>query len=224
MEEQRFFQNALADFTYEAACGGAIRHLADLGYTVSQIAERLDFPVPYERVRSAVWRRLTDTGVILLEEPGSDRRKERAVYVREYDKFGKASFRRVVEDAAGGTGSREPAAIGEGWREHRIGVGSQSSEELANILYAGTEANGREASYVSCDFGLTEAKAPEEYKRLLEVLEERQRDYVAGLPWEERRVYHRLDPRMTQMLLRTFGRDCWHGACYFLKTCERILF
>lgn len=224
MEEKSFFQSALADFTYETACGGAIRHLTDLGYTVRQIAEQLDFPLPYERVRRAVWQRLTDTEVILLEEPGSGRHKGRAVYVREYDEFGRASFRRTAEDAAGGSGSRGSAASAGGWKERHICGGGSAPEELAYVLHAGTKANGREAAYVSCDFGLTAAKAPEEYKRLLEALEGRQREYVEGLPWEKRRVFHRLDPRMTEILLRLFGKDCWHGACYFLKTYERIVF
>lgn len=249
MEEKRFFQDALAGFTYEAACGGAIRHLADLGYTVRQIAGQLDYPVPYEKVRRAVWQRLVDTEVILLEEPGSAPHRERAVYVREYDQFGRASFRRVAEDGPGGFRGGKTAAPGnhgkealpgsrpEGiagamsrggksgeWKEGRIGGGPLSAGEPANTLYARTEVNGKDASYVSCDFGLTAEKAPEVFRRLLEALEERQRDYVEGLPWEKRRVYHRLDPRMTQILLRLYGRDCWHGACYFLNTRERILF
>ena len=48
MSEQDFFKSALADFTFEAASGGAIRHLADLGYTVKQITEQLSFPTPCE--------------------------------------------------------------------------------------------------------------------------------------------------------------------------------
>ena len=71
MGENRYFQKALADFVHEAAYGGAVRHLADRGYTAKQITDRLDFPAPYEKVRQAVWEHLADTGVILLEEPGS---------------------------------------------------------------------------------------------------------------------------------------------------------
>ena len=49
MAEQEYFKNALSDFTYEAASGGAIRHLADLGYTVKQICEQLSFPTAISR-------------------------------------------------------------------------------------------------------------------------------------------------------------------------------
>lgn len=41
MEEQKYFKQAISNFTYEAACGGAIRHLADLGYSVRKIMEQL---------------------------------------------------------------------------------------------------------------------------------------------------------------------------------------
>lgn len=95
MGENRYFQKALADFVHEAAYGGAVRHLADRGYTAKQITDRLDFPAPYEKVRQAVWEHLADTGVILLEEPGSGRQKEKASYVKEYDRHGKPTFRRV---------------------------------------------------------------------------------------------------------------------------------
>ena len=57
MAEQEYFKSALSDFTYEAASGGAIRHLADLGYTVKQISGQLSFPTPFARVQKTVWQR-----------------------------------------------------------------------------------------------------------------------------------------------------------------------
>ena len=71
MSEKKYFKNALSDFTFEAASGAAIRHLADLGYTVKQITERLTYPTSYERVQKVVWEHLVNTGVLLLKEPGS---------------------------------------------------------------------------------------------------------------------------------------------------------
>ena len=49
--ENRYFREALADFVQETAYGGAVRHLADRGYTVAQIMERLEYPAPCEKVR-----------------------------------------------------------------------------------------------------------------------------------------------------------------------------
>lgn len=233
MQEQDFFRNALADFTHEAANGGAIRHLADLGYTVRQIAAQLDFPALYERVQKETWERLVDTGVILLQEPGSGRRRKRAVYVREYDKYGKASFRRVSEGEREDGGSDIPARQGrkkgeEGaadicWKERAFDRGKACSlRELAGLLDSGIAANGKECVYMSCDFGLTAGREPEKYQALLDILEERQREYVSGLPWERRRVYHKLDFRMKEILIRLYGTGYYHGRCYFLKTEEII--
>lgn len=92
--EQTHFQKALSDFVFDMASGGAICHLTDLGCTVKQIQEKLAYPTPYERVQQAVWKHLLDTGVIALEEQETAR--EKVEYVREYDSYGKASFRRVT--------------------------------------------------------------------------------------------------------------------------------
>ncbi len=92
--EQRYFQSALSDFVYDMASGGAICHLTDLGYTVKRIQESLDYPTPYERIQKTVWKHLLDTGVIAPKEQEDVR--EKVEYVREYDRYGKPSFRRVT--------------------------------------------------------------------------------------------------------------------------------
>lgn len=253
MEENRYFQEALAGFTHEAASGGAIRHLADRGYTVGQIVERLDFPTPVERVRREVWERLLDTGAILREEPGAGVRKEKASYVREYDRYGKVTFRRVVESE----GNPADLAV-ERWTEREavyrtpdavrqrdpsqrrlsedygnvckmadsgetkdVSAGGISVEELMELLKAKTKENGQELSYASWDFGLTAGAHPRRYQEMLTALGPA-RDYVEGLPWERRRMYHRLDARMTQALSLLAGAGLYHGECFFLKTKEKI--
>ncbi len=170
------FRKALSDFSFDVASGGAIRHLTDLGLTVKQIQERLDFPTPYERIQKAVWERLVDTGVILLEEPGRERTREKARYVREYDSYGKVSFRRVVE---------------------------QEPEEETNV------------SFLTCEFGAVRQGDPEKFRKILAVLEKRQAEYLDGLPWERRKVWHRADERMLeiQRRLRDAGLD--GEVCYY---------
>lgn len=253
MEENRYFQEALAGFTHEAASGGAIRHLADRGYTVGEIAERLDFPTPVERVRREVWERLLDTGVILREEPGKSVRKEKASYVREYDRYGKITFRRVVEsegnpadltvdcwaereavyrvpDAAWqGDPSqrrhpenyRNVCKTGDSGEAKAVSTGGISVEELMELLKAKTKENGQEFSYTSWDFGLTAGAHPRRYQEMLKALGAH-REYVEGLPWERRRMYHRLDARMTQILSLLAGAGLYHGECFFLKTKEKF--
>lgn len=220
MEENDFFRKALADFTCEAASGGAIRHLADRGYTVKQIKEKLDFPTSCHRVQKAVWQHFIDTGVILQEKPGGSRKKK-AVYVREYDKYGKATFRRITDTSD----FPEDIARHREWKERHISGGEGTApEKLAELLYSGIQENGEEFSYMSCEFGLMAYRSPSEYHMLLEALEERQKEYITGLPWERKKVYHRLDPRMREILVRLYGTGHYHGECYFVKTGERMDF
>ena len=228
MQEQSYFQKALADFTQEAASGGAIRHLADMGYTVKQIMERLDFPTPYERVQKAVWERLLCTGVILRKEPGSGgpfSRKgdfspedgisgKKAVYVREYDRYGKASFRRVQEE------EEEEKLIA--WKNDYPEAGADAPARFLALVLEKRRENGESASYMSCDFGLTAYRNPEIFQEQLGALQERQREYLLGLPWERRRVYHKLDSRMTEILGRLLEAGAYEGECLFTETKDRL--
>lgn len=223
MSEQSFFHNALGNFTFEVASGGAIRHLTDLGYTVKQIYERLDFPTPMERIQSQVWERLLETGVILTDEPGSIRR-ETADYVREYDRYGKASFRRVARSSAA------PTVVN--WQEHNILCPSRPDPDalsrLRSFLVKLIGKNGEDNSYAACPFGPFAGRDPEACQALLGMLDTDQREYVEGLLWEaappSRPVYHRLNPRMLEIVLRLYSRDSWQGDCCFTGTRERVHF
>ncbi len=96
-------------------------------------------------------------------------------------------------------------------------------EELARALHRGIEAGGRERAYVSCDFGLFDRTAGG-YEKLLEALDERQREYLTGLLWAGKRVYHRLDKRMEEIVLRLYGTGDYHGKCYLLDIRETVTF
>lgn len=210
MPEQSYFQNALSDFTHEAASGGAIRHLTDLGYTTKQIMERLDFPTPLARVQKEAWQRLIDTNVILLEEPGSVKR-EKTAYVREYDKFGRASFRKVVEQDEG----KEDKIS---WR--RQSLSGKTQDKVSEFIREKIAVNGEGFSYVACDFGLINKQEPERFHRILQNLDEELREYIEGLPWERQRVYHRLNGRMTKIWMSLKENEGCFGECFFLTTKE----
>lgn len=211
MGENRYFQKALSDFTYETASGGAIRHLADSGYTVRQIAEGLDFPTPYERVQKTVWEHLLGQKTILLEKPGSGEGKEAVHYVREYDRYGKASFRRVVV--------REDGESVADWTVHTLGE-RKTAEAFAALLQDKLNANNEEYAYTSLDFGIMLRKNPAQYEAMCSVLDDRQQEYVAGLPWKAQRVYHKLDPHGRNILEQLYGAGQYQGECFFLKTRE----
>lgn len=216
MSKQDYFNNAISNFTFEVASGGAIRHLADLGYTVKQIKERLDFPTPYEKVQKAVWEHLLDKGILLVEEPGSGRRREQVTYVRDYDQYGKPSFRRVVHSS--GDAAQEGGIC---WREAAFSQGA--GESLAACLWKKCEQGGGDASYVSCDFGLRSKREPELFMESLQPLNEQQRDYILGLPWERKMVYHRLDQRMREIVVKLYESGGYQGSCYFMKTQEKLI-
>ncbi|WP_036948537.1 hypothetical protein [Pseudobutyrivibrio ruminis] len=88
------FNKALSNFINDAAAGGAVRHLADLGYSISQIADNLDYPIPREKIAGYMWEHFVNTGKICLEEPKQT--QDIASFVKEQDSFGRISFRRVV--------------------------------------------------------------------------------------------------------------------------------
>lgn len=212
MPEQSFFHNALTNYTNEVANGGAIRHLTDMGYSVRQMMEQLDFPAPFERVQKEMWNRLLETEVILIDEPGNTK-KEKASYVREYNEYGKASFRRVVEPQKTGVSIK--------WKEIHT---EREQESFLDMLQEKIAANGEDNSYISCDFGLVEHRESKRFQELLQKLDEAQREYLQDLPWIDQRVYHRLDARMKSILMRLIKNDSYSGECFFLKTEEKIYF
>lgn len=213
MSEQSYFQNALSNFAGEVANGGAIRHLTDLGYTVKQISKELSFPAPVEQIRPQVWKRLLDTEVILTAEPGSSVR-EKSEFVREYDKYGKASFRKVTAPKTDQTAIR--------WKEKEMIF--ESKEKLRIFLEKKVAENKEDRSYAACDFGIWQKEEPERFQDLLLFLDKIHREYVEGLPWEKKRVYHKLNPRMREILLQLSAKGLLQGDCYFMETGERIRF
>ena len=204
--EQSYFKSALSDYVYEAAGGGAVRHLADAGYTVAQIMERLDYPVPFARVQKTVWEHFLDKKILLAEEPGSGKQAERACFVKEYGKYGRVRFRRV----SAGDGKEEIIC----WDVHVYK--KETDGALAPYLKEKCGENGEEASYVSCAFALCD-------RALLQCLDGRQREYIEGLPWERKTVWHRLDARMRGIAVNLYEHGGYQADCYFINRKEKVL-
>lgn len=212
MSEQDFFRNALSDFTYEAASGGAIRHLTDLGYTVKQISGKLTYPTPYARVQRAVWQQLLDTRVVLTEEPGSGKARGKTEYAVERDKYGRTSYRLLTVQG------KDAGSIH--WKE-RI-YSRETDGCLAEYLAGMCDRNEGEGSYISCNFGLWSRTEPERLAAAMQILNERQREYISGLPWENKVCYHRLDQRMREITVKLYETGYYQGIGYFLQTAEKI--
>lgn len=209
MGTQKFFEQALANFTFETACGGAIRHLADNGYTVKQISEKIDYPASCEQIQTAVFEHFCDSGVLLLKEPEYDAVGEKPEFIREYDSYGKASFRKAVP---------APGKIRKkiNWKESSMNFGS--AELFSRFLEQKILENGVENAYLSCDFGLW----PGEKLASLPFLDSRQKDYIQGIPWPPSRIYHRLNGTMTAIVKEMYSNLEYSGVLLFLKTAEKV--
>lgn len=209
---ENYFRDALHNFIFEEAGGGAIRHLADRGYTARQIADTLSFPMSYEAVREAYTKYLLENHILLKERPDKCRKQEKVEYVREYDKYGKPSFRKVVIPET--AGQKEVQRQKESpVQEVRIDVdfGVSKWEEMGFeeflLLYRSGKRNirlGQETElaesekniYISCDFG------PDKAGDTLQALEKTQQEYIQGICWTRRTMYHLLNKRMFRIAIR----------------------
>ncbi len=215
----KYFQNALSDFVFETACGGAIRHLADSGYTARQITDNLSYPVPYERVREAVTKHFLDSGVLLEMPPSQQRKAERFEYVQEHNEYGKPSFRRVQV-------KEEKSSSPESWREihfARQENPAETEKAFMELLGRIAEENGDHA-YVSCGFvrslvlgnpGLSSAGCHPG-------LNSRQQEYLQGIVWGHKTMCHRLDGRMREILMAVYGDGMFAGEIYACRTGQII--
>lgn len=206
MEERRkkepdYFGEALADFAHDMASGGAIRHMVNLGYSVDEIKRRLDFPTSRERVRRTVDEYLRGCKILLEELP-------------------------VAEEDLKTETLRRP-----------------SPSELTRRVRDLIDRNGEENSYVSCPYGLLffdrksalaraglryegaagmDREQKDRIESLLSCLTGREREYLLGIPWERKIMYHRLNGRMTEISLELALHSEVEQSFYFLKTGEKI--
>lgn len=179
-EKSKYFQEALGDFVHDAASGGAIRHLLDLGYTTDGILRQLDFPTPRARVEKTVYRYFLEQGILLEELPVSAKRMKTI----------------VLTDT---TGARLTACLRE-----RI------------------DCNGEEASYVACPYGMIRRDREVRLDKMFACLTSREREYLLGIPWQSKMMYHRLNSRMLEISVCLAVNSGVGQKFYFLKS-EEIL-
>lgn len=212
MAENEYFKQALSSFAMDMASGGAIKHLTNQGYTVQQIVNKLDFPTPYEKVQELVWKQMIENGCLLLEEPGNGTEHEKVDYIQETDSLGRKSFRKVVVSCENDTRIH--------WKEWNYTWKSEDS--FRAFLDERCVKNGEQDSYVRCDFGLRKYRDPKGYERTIQKLTAQQKEYILGLPWELRSVYHQLNLRMREIVATLYAAGEFHGCLYFRKTREKI--
>ena len=176
---------------FETACGASIRYMVERGCTTRQIVEQLDYPMSFERVARAVTDYLLEQGILRREPPKAEENKETYTYVQEQGKFGKISYRKVIQ--------AKEEDLPKDWKK-----------EAAEDFLAEKKKADREV-YVPCDFGL-----PEEISKLQpSVLNERQQEFLSGICWEKRRMYYRLDSRMEEIIRKLWENDQYSGWVYW---------
>lgn len=155
------FNQAINNFTMDFASGGAIRHLAKLGYTVKEIADKLTYPAPISVIKETVWKYYLNEGIIRLEWKPLQKDGqfiENVEFVKDTDNYGRTSFRRVV-----------------------------------------TKIPADNIQYIACDFGKELYIDENAFMRRLSPLNEKDREYILGLPWPLSTVYHIVDDRMKRI-------------------------
>lgn len=168
--KNKYFEQALSDFTFDVSCGAAIRHLVDLEYSVKQIMHNISYSPPQAKVEKAVYRYMMESGVLTYVLPKD---------IKEYI---------TIQNMC------EPGLVNGHIREM----------DLRNCITEKRIHFGRQDSYVSCPFGIW---SEEETDRRLACLDTKERDYIQGIPWEHRILYHRLTGRMEEI-----GIKLWLGG------------
>ena len=242
MSGTNYFQNALSGFTTEVACGGAVRHLTDIGYTLDQMVDRLDYPASRAKVQRIMMEYLYESRVLLREEPSEELFAPQEQFVEEQNAYGRRSLRkvRVDFDSQNKTlttsdltrlSQREKAARSHNFLWKESVYDSRRDGKLTELLHRKCEKNGETYSYISCPFGKTrddrnsqneQDTAGTAAEEKISCLNGRQREYLQGIRWEQPVLYHRLNRRMIEIVSKLYEAGAYGGVCYFLSGQEKI--
>lgn len=251
MSGTSYFQNALSNFVTDAACGGAVRHLTDSGYTLDQIVGRLDYPASRAKVQRIMMAYLYESRVLLRDEPSEALFALQEQFVQEQDAYGRRTMRKVSVNYKSQNSltyvpeltklsrlEKEPQTQEFSWKELRYNP--RRDGKLTELLYQKCEKYGETFSYVSCSFGRNtvdpysqcEGMGPsreDETDRMCIVSEEkmsclngRQREYLQGIRWEQPVMYHRLNRRMLEIISKLYEAGAYGGACFFVAGREKL--
>jgi len=95
-----YFSEALHNFTSDYAYGSQIKQLYNKGLGVTQIKEKLDYPVSIEKVSSYLWDYLLTSHQIVFNQADIIANPSSPKYELDSDSFGRRSFRLSSESFA----------------------------------------------------------------------------------------------------------------------------
>jgi hypothetical protein len=222
MDDNNAFRDALKNFTFDVACGGAIAHLADCGYIPQEIQGMLDFPTSLATVQETYWKHCVKKKIIVEEKSELGKRLEKVSFVTDYDAYGRMSLRRVTECSD----KKAPETYPDDFRHICYAPEVHGAFDLflkEYCLNINGDDNDRNA-YVSCDFGLRLKRDAKEYEKFLNPLTGEYRRYMEGIPWKRKIVWHLLNRRMTDILIILYEQSSYHGTIVLLDKQEEISF
>jgi len=234
MDKPEYFQNALSNLVTEAACGGAVRHLTNTGCTLDQIVARLDYPASREKVQRIMMEHLYQSRVLLRGEPSDALFEKETQFVQEQDAYGRRTMRKIIVDHDSQNkmtdmpdltelSQREKGAQLKGFPWRDFFYDPKRDGKLTEMLHRKCEENGTTYSYMSCDFALFHDDLKgQEKEGALSCLNNRQREYLAGIRWERPLLYHRLDQRMREILGKLYEAKAYSGVCFFAASREKL--
>lgn len=190
--EDKYFKQALSDFTIEFASGDAIRSLSDKGYSVKKIKSKLDFPTPEERIREIVWKHYLENKTVCLENPKETSSVENYTIKKVYDSYGRPSFKKVSVKADEEAPSSKQVKV-------------ETDEEASGYKQVGVKLDEEAREYVECDFGKRLYRNKDDFMKSLSVLDEEEKDYILGLPWPLTNVWHVKNEKFAKIITKLSG-------------------
>ena len=201
------FQKALNNFVKDFGYGDAIMHLADNGFTLSQIKDRIGSHLPEEYLCEKIIKSYVDGGTVLLAAPGSARR-EKTSMVKDVGEFGQISFRQVREiiEETGVSFTSYQWTV-EDWKEETLA-------RYIKILEEGWR-NPEDKIYVS--FFLTARRL----SGWQEILTARQIDYLRCFCYLNQEIYVLLDERVWEILKTLLENHAYRGSIYLISEARK---
>lgn len=191
---ESYFEAALSDFTFDVAAGGAIRHLTDRGYSVEQMMRELSYPVPRAKVEKAVYRYMTESGILLAKLPEENGN----LRIRCLKAEKGADFARKLADAIAESGEKTA------YMECPFG-GWKKGTERKTLPTIESEPGGAEMGY----------RGEEWFRQTFTCLTGREQEYLSGIRWEQDVMYHRMNDRMREIALKLIRNTDYGWKFYF---------
>lgn len=101
-------------------------------------------------------------------------------------------------------------------------VGTKNRYQWNSSLVENIVRNGEENSYMQCPFGIWIKKDKNKLQQVISCLTAREQEYILGIQWEEKIMYHRLNSRMLEIGVQLAVKEGFQAEFYFLKE-NRIL-